>query len=150
MSLDTPAGLVVLDALMAPVRNPSLADIQRLQDATAQLPQADLHVEHTYLPGQYLRKLVMPAGTLVVGKRHRHRHALIVTGHVTVRTEAGMVELKGTHVIDSQPGMKRAIYAHQDSVLITSHLTDETDLERIEAHVILPDDAALEIEGEAK
>lgn len=92
----------------------------------------------------------MPAGTLLVGKRHRHRHALIVTGHVTVRTERGMVELKGTHVIDSLPGMKRAIYAHADSVLITTHLTNETDLDKIEAFVIMPDDAALEIEGETK
>lgn len=150
MSLDAPTALVVLDALMAPISNPSLADIQLLQEATAQLPQADLPVEHTFLPGQYVRTLRMPAGALVVGKRHRHRHALIVTGHVTVRTEAGMVELLGTHVIDSQPGMKRAIYAHQDSVLITSHLTEETDLERIEAYVIMPDDAVLEIEGEAK
>jgi len=148
MSLDAP--IAVLDALMAPVSKPTLADIQRLQEATAQLPQQELQVEHTFLPGQYLRKLVMPAGTLVVGKRHRHRHALIVTGHVTVRTERGMVELQGTHVIDSQPGMKRAIYAHADSVLITSHLTDETDLEKIEAYVIMPDDAALEIEGETK
>lgn len=150
MSEDTPVGLVVLEAMMAPISTPSLADILRLQEATAQLPQQDLQVEHTFLPGQYLRKLVMPAGTLVVGKRHRHRHALIVTGHVTVRTEAGMVELQGTHIIDSQPGMKRAIYAHQDSVLITSHLTEETDLDRIEAYVIMPDDAVLEIEGEVK
>jgi len=150
MSEDTPVGLVVLEAMMEPISNPSLADILRLQEATAQMPQQELQVEHTFLPGQYLRKLVMPAGTLVVGKRHRHRHALIVTGHVTVRTEAGMVELQGTHIIDSQPGMKRAIYAHQDSVLITSHLTEETDLDRIEAYVIMPDDAVLEIEGETK
>ncbi len=148
MSLNTP--VAVLDAMMAPVSNPSLADICRLQDAIAQLPQHEFVVEHTFLPGQYLRKLLMPAGTLVVGKRHRHRHALIVTGHVTVRTEAGMVELHGTHIIDSLPGMKRAIYAHADSVLITTHLTDETDLAKIEAYVIMPDDAALEIEGETK
>ncbi|MEN1996820.1 hypothetical protein [Stenotrophomonas bentonitica] len=143
-------GLAVLDAMMAPVSKPTLADICRLQDAISQLPQHDFVVEHSFLPGQYLRKLIMPAGTLLVGKRHRHRHALIVTGHVTVRTERGMVELQGTHVIDSLPGMKRAIYAHADSVLITSHLTEETDLDKIEAHVIMPDDAALEIEGETK
>lgn len=147
MSLD---GLAVRDALLQPVSQPSLADICRLQDAVAQLPQHDFNVEHTFLPGQYLRKLDMPAGTVVVGKRHRHRHALIVSGHVTIRTEDGMVELEGTHVIDSLPGMKRAIYAHEDSVLITTHLTDETDLDRIEDYVIMPDDAVLELEGEVK
>jgi len=144
------APAAVLDVMMTPVSKPTLADICRLQDAISQLPQQDFVVEHSFLPGQYLRKLVMPAGTLLVGKRHRHRHALIVTGHVTVRTERGMVELQGTHVIDSLPGMKRAIYAHADSVLITSHLTEETDLDKIESYVIMPDDAALEIEGETK
>lgn len=140
----------VMDALLTPVSKPSLADICALQQAMAELPQVDPPVEHTFLPGQYLRKMTMLAGTAVVGKRHRHRHALIVTGHVTIRTEEGMVELQGTHVIDSLPGMKRAIFAHADSVLITSHLTDETDLDRIEAYVIMPDDAVLEIEGETK
>ena len=140
----------VMDALLTPVAAPSLADICALQQAMAEMPQHEFTVEHTFLPGQYLRKLLMPAGTAVVGKRHRHRHALIVTGHVTIRTEQGMVELQGTHVIDSMPGMKRAIFAHADSVLITTHLTDETDLDRIEAFVVMPDDAVLEIEGETK
>lgn len=148
MSLPTP--IAVLDAMMAPVSRPGLADICQLQAAMQTQPQAELPVEHTFLPGQYVRTLRMPAGCLVVGKRHRHRHLLIVTGHVTVRTGRGMVELQGTHIIDSLPGMKRAIYAHADSVLITTHLTDETDLEKIEAFVIMPDDAALEIEGETK
>lgn len=151
MSLDTPAdGLAVLGAMMQPITSPSLADICQLQAAMQEHPQAELPVDHTFLPGQYVRTLRMPAGSMVVGKRHRHRHLLIVTGHVTVRTEDGMVELQGTHVVDSMPGMKRAIYAHQDSVLITTHLTEETDLERIEAYVIMPDDAVLGIEGETK
>lgn len=148
MTLDAP--VAVLDAMMQPVSAPSLADICQLQAAMQQMPQVDLPVEHTFLPGQYVRTLRMPAGSMVVGKRHRHRHLLVVTGHVTVRTEDGMVELVGTHVVDSMPGMKRAIYAHADSVLITTHLTEETDLERIEAYVIMPDDAMLEIEGETK
>lgn len=140
----------MLKDMMQTVSTPALAHILRLQDAMLQQPQVDLPVEHTFLPGQYIRTLRMPGGSLVVGKRHRHRHALIVTGHVTVRTENGMVELQGTHIIDSLPGMKRAIYAHADSVLITTHLTDETDLDKIEAYVIMPDDAALELEGETK
>lgn len=148
MTVEAP--VAVLDAMMQPVSDPSLADICQLQAAMQQLPQVDLPVEHTFLPGQYVRTLRMPAGSMVVGKRHRHRHLLVVTGHVTVRTEDGMVELVGTHVVDSMPGMKRAIYAHADSVLITTHLTEETDLERIEAYVIMPDDAMLKIEGETK
>lgn len=136
----------VISTMARLVSQPSLADIVQLQDLCSQLPQADMPVEHTFLPGQYLRRMSMPAGALVVGKRHRFRHALIVSGHVTLRTADGMVELQGFHVIDSPPGMKRAIYAHASSELVTVHLTDETDLERIEALVIMPDDEPLELE----
>lgn len=137
----------VISTMARLVSQPSLADIVQLQGLCAQLPQADLPVEHSFLPGQYLRRMSMPAGALVVGKRHRFRHALIVSGHVTIRTADGMVELQGFHVIDSPPGMKRAIYAHAPSELVTVHLTDETDLERIEALVIMPDDEPLELEA---
>ncbi len=138
----------VLETMDALVSRPSLADILLLQDQCAQLPQVDMPVEHVFLPGQYLRKMTMPAGSLVVGKRHRYRHALIVTGHVTVRTADGMRELQGTHIIDSPAGMKRAIYAHAPSELVTVHLTDETDLDRIEALVIMPDDEPLALEDQ--
>lgn len=138
----------VLGAMTAPVSQPSLGDILRLQQLCAQLPQEELPVQHVFLPGQYLRKMTMAAGTLVVGKRHRFRHALIVSGHVTIRTAQGMVELQGMHIIDSPAGMKRAIYAHAPSELVTVHLTDETDLERIEALVIMPDDEPLELEAQ--
>lgn len=137
----------VITTMARLVSQPSLADIVQLQGLCAQLPQVDLPVEHSFLPGQYLRRMSMPAGALVVGKRHRFRHALIVSGHVTIRTADGMVELQGFHVIDSPPGMKRAIYAHAPSELVTVHLTDETDLERIEALVIMPDDEPLELEA---
>lgn len=130
------------------VATPSLADILQLQEHCLALPQVDMPVSHTFLPGQYLRKMTMPADTLVVGKRHRHRHALIVTGHVTIRTADGMFELQGTHIIDSPAGMKRAIYAHAESTLVTVHLTDETDLEKIEALVIMPDDEPLPLENQ--
>lgn len=138
----------VSSVMAALVSEPSLADIVRLQQICEQMPQVDMPVEHTFLPGQYLRRMTMPAGALVVGKRHRFRHALIVTGHITIRTAEGMVELQGFHIIDSPPGMKRAIYAHAPSELVTVHLTDETDLERIEALVIMPDDEPLKLEAQ--
>lgn len=138
----------VLETMDALVSQPSLCDIVRLQELCAQMPQVDMPVEHVFLPGQYLRKMTMPAGSLVVGKRHRYRHALIVTGHVTIRTADGMRELQGTHIIDSPAGMKRAIYAHAPSELVTVHLTDETDLDRIEALVIMPDDEPLALEDQ--
>ena len=40
--------------------------------------------------------------------------------------------------MSSLPGTKRAVYAHPDVVWTTIHLTNETDLDKIEAEVIAP------------
>jgi hypothetical protein len=40
----------------------------------------------------------------------------------------------------SKPGIKRAGYAHSDTVWICIHPTDETDLEKLEEHFIAQTD----------
>lgn len=52
-------------------------------------------------------------------------------------TEQGGVErLTGTCTMVSPPGTKRALFAHEDTVWTTVHVTDETDLKKIEEVVI--------------
>ncbi len=43
-------------------------------------------------------------------------------------------------VLKSMPGTKRIGYFHEDSSWITVHPTSDTDLEKIEQQVIVPDD----------
>ena len=54
-----------------------------------------------------------------------------------------MITLKAGDVIESQPGTKRVTYAVVDSIGITFHVTDKTDLDEIEAELIEPDETAL-------
>ena len=46
-------------------------------------------------------------------------------------------------IIESEPGTKRVTLAVVDSIGITVHRTDKTDLDEIEAELIEPDDLAL-------
>jgi hypothetical protein len=56
-----------------------------------------------------------------------------------VKTETeGDRELTGPLTMVSPPGTKRAVYAVTDAVWTTIHLTNETDLEKIEGEVIAP------------
>lgn len=134
---------------------PTIGQIMALQATMAEMPQVELELFHHFAAGAYARELHMPAGVAVVGKMHRTQHFLIVaSGHISVTTSAGQEDMVGPRVVITEPGTKRAIYAHTDAVLITFHVTDETDLEKIEAHVIQPDPVLpgiepLQIEGEA-
>lgn len=112
--------------------------LYELQAETANLPDVDCPLQHVFAPGVYARTITIPAGTVIVGKIHKHSHINILSkGKVTVVTEyAGRETLEGPITMVSSPGTKRAVYAHTDVVWTTIHLTDKTDLNEIEDHVI--------------
>jgi uncharacterized cupin superfamily protein len=120
-------------------------DIERLQATMAKMPQAEVRTRHYFADGMYCRELWRPAGCTIVGKVHRKEHFYIVlAGEVTVTRDGQPPErIKAPRIIVSQPGTKRAVYAHVDSVCITIHRVLSQDLGQIEAELIEPDETAL-------
>ncbi len=121
-----------------------------LQAAVAELPEIDLALQHTFAPGVYARTIFIPAGAVVVGKIHKHKHINILShGHVSVLTEGGgLQELHGPVTLVSEPGTKRAVYAHTDTVWTTIHPTNSTDLQEIENETIAKTYAEYELHKE--
>lgn len=121
------------------------SDIDRLQMAMAKMPQAKVRTRHYFADGMYCRELWRPAGCTIVGKVHRREHFYIVlSGEVTVTgADKEPERIQAPRIIVSQPGTKRAVYAHVDSICITVHRTDSKDLEVIERELIEPDETAL-------
>lgn len=142
---------VLEDAADQPVlpRVPTLTDIQALErDMKAFGETSELPVEHLFADGLYARKLFRPAGTLIVGRMHAKRHFyVLLSGEITAWTAHGMKRMQAPQVLITEPGTKRVTYAHTDTVSITFHATDETDLDKIEAAIIVP--ALLENEAHA-
>ena len=90
----------------------------------------------------YAREMMIPKGTLIIGKIHRHQHLnFIAKGKVTVFTEFGQKHLEGPCTFVSEVGLKRAVYAHEDTIWTTIHLTahvGEENLDKMEEEVIAP------------
>ena len=109
-----------------------------LQEAVGTLPEVDCPLQHVFAPGAYARTIFIPAGTVIVGKIHKHAHLNILSqGVVLVTTETeGDRQLVGPLTMVSPPGTKRAVHALTDVVWTTIHLTNETDLTKIEDEVI--------------
>ena len=124
---------------------PSREQIEQLQAEMVKMPQADLQTEHYFSEsGMYCRKVFRPAGTLIVGKVHKHHHLfLCAMGEIIAWTENGMKRLQAGDVVESKPGTKRVTLAVTDAIGVTVRRTDKTDLDEIEAELVEPDNTAL-------
>jgi quercetin dioxygenase-like cupin family protein len=94
-------------------------------------------LKHTFVPGMYIREITMPAGALLTSKIHKMEHPyFILRGDVSVLTEKGVVRLKTGFSGITPAGTKRLLYCHEETVWVTVHRTDSTDLKLIEEEVI--------------
>ena len=101
------------------------------------LAEPECPLIHLFAPGAYGRCIFIPRDTLVVGKIHKHAHLnFLMKGKVTVATEEGPVQYEGPLMMVSKAGTKRVVYTHEDTTWATVHLTNETDLEKIEDEII--------------
>lgn len=112
-----------------------------IQDQVAQLPQVEIPIFHHFAPNIYMRQMEVVAGTLMVTKMHKTEHFLIVLkGSATILDSNGLMHVQAPQIIKTQIGTKRVIYFHEDSTWLTTHPTNETDLNLIEDQLIVPDD----------
>ena len=111
--------------------------------ATAQVCEAT----HHFPPGMYCREMMIPEGTVIIGKLHRHAHMNTVShGLLLVATEFDSYEVHAPYSFISEPGTKRVVTALTDVVWTTYHLnpTNTTDLAELEQAIIAKDYTALE------
>lgn len=102
--------------------------------------QIEFPITHHFAPGVYMREMFIPKGATLTGKIHKTEHLNILSqGELSVWTEGGMKRLKASTVIKSQPGIKRAGHAHEDSVWITVHHnpSDSQNIPEIEDRLVV-------------
>lgn len=87
--------------------------------------EAVVEVKHVFAPGVYVRQVVMPAGSAIVGKIHATEHVVIVSaGRVISVTESdGQHEIIGPCIFTVPAGTKRALYVLEDCTWATVHPT---------------------------
>jgi hypothetical protein len=92
---------------------------------------------HAFGDGLYIRTIRMPKGMLLTSKIHKTNHPyFIMEGEVSVLTDKGEVRIKAPYADITRAGTKRVLYIHEDTVWITVHATDKTDLREIEHDII--------------
>jgi hypothetical protein len=112
----------------------------------AELVEAPL--EHHFFDQCYIRGITMPAGTQVIGCKHKTQHANIVTrGLCDVLIEGRWEKIDARFhplIFGSNPGVIKSLIIHEETQWLTVHVTPETDLHKL-AGLLLenPDDHEL-------
>lgn len=117
------------------------APINRLEAELAQFEQVEMPLNHLFVPGAYIREILIKKGTLCTSKIHRTKHAYIISlGKIAVWTpgdaEWSIIGAPFTGV--TMPGTRRVLYALTDVIWSTIHPTTQTDLAIIESQIIEP------------
>lgn len=89
---------------------------------------------HHFADNAYAREMHILKGNMIVGKIHKHSLFNVITkGRITVINEhEGVQVLVGPCFFKAPAGIKRLVFAHEDTVWIGFHPTTETNLEKIE------------------
>lgn len=122
--------------------------IQRLAAALADGPQVEMNVTHLFTHDAdgnvnlYTRGCLMRAGSIVISKKHKTEHPYFIlkgSGHVYIEGQ-GWKPFRAPASGVTKPGTVRALWIEEDTVWVTSHPTNTSDLEKIESQVIDPTD----------
>lgn len=106
--------------------------VEKAERVMEQFPQADCPVTHNFAPGVYVREILIPQGVLLTGAVHKTEHLSVLSkGHIFLINGEDRLELCAPATVLSPAGVKRAIYAVEESVWSTIHATNETDTARL-------------------
>ena len=81
----------------------------------------------------------MKKDSVVVGAIHNHLHVwFLLTGHITVATEDNIEDYIAPCYVTSTPGVKRVIYANEESIFVNVHKnpTNTQDLDELESEIV--------------
>ncbi|MDH5182278.1 MAG: hypothetical protein OEX12_00175 [Gammaproteobacteria bacterium] len=103
--------------------------IESLERYLCTLPQQEAPVEELWGKDVYVRELIIPAGSFVIGRIHKYDHvSIMIEGELLMWTEFDeTIHLSGYNKVIAKAGIKRVGYVLQETKWITAHGVTETD-----------------------
>ena len=96
-------------------------------------------LKHSFGDQLYIREMSMKKDSMVVGAIHNHLHVwFLLAGKLTIITELSKEDYIAPCYVLSTPGVKRVIYAQEDSIFVNIHKnpSNTQDLEELEEEIV--------------
>jgi hypothetical protein len=108
------------------------------------LDKLEASANRYFCNGVYIKEMMVPKGTFMVGKAHKTEHFSIMTyGDVSVMTQDKAFRLTGHNVFSSPKGVKRAGYFHEDTMWLNVHASNGiTDIEEMDSYLVEESDVS--------
>jgi hypothetical protein len=110
--------------------------VERLQDALLEMPQADVKFLHDFEPGKYIRTMIAPPWSVIVGAEHKTPYKIrLEKGTIAVNIDNNIKILTAPLEFDAPAGVKRVGRVFDEEVIwvdIYENLDDCTDVNAIE------------------
>jgi len=93
-------------------------------------------LKHSFSDGIYTREMFLPKDTFAIGKIHKFNHTwFLLKGSLLIATQDGVEKIVAPFQGNSKAGIKRAVYALEDSVFVnvfpnSDNLKDINELEK--------------------
>ncbi len=123
---------------LTPVRDVAVEQkLDSLIDAVKSAPQVECPEKHYFGPNIYIKEVTLPAGSVIVGKYHRHEHLCnMVSGRmIVVDSEGNRTELVAPMTFMAKSGRKIA-YIIETVVFQNIYSTSETDIQKLEDMIV--------------
>ena len=113
-------------------------NVKVLIDRIKETGEEEISLEQNHFaPGVYARELFIPKGQIIVGAVHKTEHLNIVaSGKVSVATRDGILYIEAPCVLKSEVGIQKVAIAHENTVWITIHPTEETDVDKLVSELV--------------
>ncbi len=117
-------------------------NIEFVESELMKQEQLSCPVVHSFGPGIYTREVRLPAGGIAIGHHQNFEHVnLFLKGKVSMVNDDGSVTvLTAPMQFVGKPGRKIG-FIHEDVVWLNIYATNETDVEKLEAHYLTKSDS---------
>lgn len=102
----------------------------------------EIPVFHSFCKGVYARTITLPKGTIAIGHEHSDECLnIFVKGRVSVVIDGEIQELTAPATFVSAPHTRKIGFIHEDATWVTVHATNEREIDKLEAELIIKSDS---------
>jgi hypothetical protein len=118
--------------------------VEKLQEALLQMPQADVNFLHDFEPGKYIRTMIAPPWSVIVGAEHKTPYKVkLEKGTIAVNIGDEIKILTAPLEFDAPAGIKRVGRVFDEELIwvdIYDNLDNCIDVEEIEERLyVIPE-----------
>ena len=126
------------------VHIPLREKVERLQEELLKMPQADVQYLHSFEPGKYIRTMIAPPWTVIVGAEHKTPYKVrLEKGAIAVNIDEEIHFLTAPLEMDAPAGIKRVGQVFEEELVwidIYENPDDCTDIATIEERLyVIPE-----------